>query len=163
MKENKMGNTWHVCIKSILHILLKSRIQKFHPNSVRKMIGGWEICSITLLKLPQNWVICMEKGFPNNFAQITTILGDLYWKHCLLKEMLMKYMRLKFFLAVIWVLQSGFLHGVLANDDNIYKKIFWPTWSICNTINWNNTKSTLWGQSNEKVLQLTEQHVFPQF
>ena len=77
--------------------------------------------------------------------------------------MLMKYMRLKFFLAVIWILQSGFLHGVLANDDNIYKKIFCPTWSICNTINWNNTKSTLRGQPNEKVLQLTEQHVFPQF
>ena len=28
----------------------------------------------------------------------------------------MKYMRLKFFLSVIWVLQSGFLHGVSSID-----------------------------------------------
>ena len=36
---------------------------------------------------------------------------------------------------------------------------------INNTINWNNTISNLWGQSNEnvkKVLQLTERHVVPQ-
>ena len=32
-----------------------------------------------------------------------------------------------------------------------------------NKINWNNTISNMWGQSNEKVLELTEQHVVPQF
>ena len=25
-------------------------------------IGGWEVYQATLLKLPQNWVICIEKG-----------------------------------------------------------------------------------------------------
>ena len=34
---------------------------------------------------------------------------------------------------------------------------------INNKINQNNTISNLWEQSNEKVLQLTEQHVVPQF
>ena len=36
---------------------------------------------------------------------------------------------------------------------------------INNTINWNNTISNLWGQSNENVknvLQLTDRHVVPQ-
>ena len=32
---------------------------------------------------------------------------------------------------------------------------------INNTINWNNTISDLWRQSNEKLLQLTEQQVVP--
>ena len=32
-----------------------------------------------------------------------------------------------------------------------------------NKINRNNTISNMWGQSNEKVLELTEQHVVPQF
>ena len=45
---------------------------------------GWEICPITLLKLQQSWVICTEKGGPNNFAQVTPILDSLYWKHGLL-------------------------------------------------------------------------------
>ena len=32
-----------------------------------------------------------------------------------------------------------------------------------NRINWNNAILNLQGQSNEKVLQLTERHVVPQF
>ena len=44
---------------------------------------GVEVCLVTLLKLPENWAICIEKSGPKNFAQITTILGNLYWKHCL--------------------------------------------------------------------------------
>ena len=34
----------------------------------KKEDGGWEVCPTTLLKLPQNWVICIEKGGSNNFA-----------------------------------------------------------------------------------------------
>ena len=30
-------------------------------------------------------------------------------------------------------------------------------------MNWDNAISNLWGQSNEKVLQLTEQHAVPEF
>ena len=33
---------------------------------------------------------------------------------------------------------------------------------INDTVNWNDTISNLWGQSNEKVLQLTGRHVVPQ-
>ena len=36
MKENKTSNTWHVFIKSILHILLESRTQNYLPASLRK-------------------------------------------------------------------------------------------------------------------------------
>ena len=65
-----MGNKWHAFIKSILHILLKSHIQNYHPTSLKKRMGlaGWEVYPTTLLKLPQNWVICIEKGYPNIFA-----------------------------------------------------------------------------------------------
>ena len=80
-------------------ILLKSDTQNYHHISG---IGGWEVCTTTLLNLSENWVICIEKGGPNNFAQVITILSNLYSKHCLLiKKMLMKYLRLKFFLPVI--------------------------------------------------------------
>ena len=34
---------------------------------------------------------------------------------------------------------------------------------INNTINWNNTISNLWEKSNEKVLQLTEQHAVKKY
>ena len=47
-------------------------------------MGGWEVCPTTLLKLPQDCVICIEKGSPNNFDQVTIILSSLYWKHCIL-------------------------------------------------------------------------------
>ena len=84
MKENKTGNTWHVFIKSILHILLESRTQNYLPASLRKGGRGREVGPTTLRKFPQKWVILIEKNGPNNFAQVTTILGNLYWKHCLL-------------------------------------------------------------------------------
>ena len=74
MKENKMGITWHALIKSILDILLESRTQKYHSAFLRKRMGegggggGWEVSPTTFLELPQNWVICIEKVVPNNFA-----------------------------------------------------------------------------------------------
>ena len=49
----------------------------------------------------------------------------------------------------------------LANNDNICKEVYSVN-QINNTINSNNTISTLLGQSNEKALQLTERHVAPQ-
>ena len=99
-----MGNKCHAFINLSPTFLLKSHTQNFHPTSLRKRMGVWEVCPTTLPKLLQNWVICIKKGGPNNFAQVTTILGNLYWcwKHCqLIKKMLMKYLRLKFSLSVI--------------------------------------------------------------
>ena len=88
MNENKMGNTLHAFIKStLIKSLQKCHIQNYHPTSLRKRIGGWEVClKITLLNLRQNWVIRIEKGGPNNSAQVIAILGNLYCKHCLLKK-----------------------------------------------------------------------------
>ena len=83
IKKNKMGTTWHAFIKSILHNLLKSHTQNYHPTSLRNRIEGQEVCPATLHKLPHNWIIC-KKGGPNNFVQVTTILGNLCWKHFLL-------------------------------------------------------------------------------
>ena len=58
MKENKVGNTRHVFIiqifKSILHILMKSHTQNYHPISLKKRMGGLEVFPTTLFKLPQN-------------------------------------------------------------------------------------------------------------
>ena len=89
--------------------LLKSHAQNYYLTSSRKRIGDWVVCPTILLKAPQNRVICIKSG-PINFAQVTTILGSLYWKYCQwIKKNLMKYLRLKFFLAVIWILQSGLL------------------------------------------------------
>ena len=64
-----MGNPGQAFMKSILHILLKSQTQNYHPSFFGKRMGGWEDC-----------VICIEKGGHNNFAQVTTIIGNLYWK-----------------------------------------------------------------------------------
>ena len=58
--------------------LLKSHSQNYHPTFSRKRMGVWEVCPTTLLKLPQNWEICDEKGSTDNFDQITTVLGNLY-------------------------------------------------------------------------------------
>ena len=78
MKENKIGNTWHVFVKSILHILLKSHTKNYHPTSLKKRVEGSEVWSTTLIKLPQNCVMWIEMGGPNNFAQIITILRNVY-------------------------------------------------------------------------------------
>ena len=60
--------------------LLKS--QNYYLTPLRKRMGEWEVCPTTLHQLAQHWIICIEKGGPNNFAQATTVLGNLYWKHC---------------------------------------------------------------------------------
>ena len=66
-------------------------------------MGGWEVCPTTQLMSPKSWVLYIGEGSSNNSAQVTTILGNLYWKHCkLIKKML------------TW--------GI-ANDDDIWKKI----------------------------------------
>ena len=65
-------------------------------------MGGWEVCPTTLLMSSKNWLIYIGKGGSNNSALVTTILGNLYWKHCqLIKKM--------------------FTWGI-ANDDDIWKK-----------------------------------------
>ena len=52
-----MGAACHAFIKSIIHVLLKSQIQNYHPTSLRKRMGGCEVFSTTLHKLPQNKVL----------------------------------------------------------------------------------------------------------
>ena len=77
------------CLHQIypLCFFMKSLTQNYHPISLRKRMRVWVVSPTTLLKLPQNWVICIQKGGPNNFAQVTKIFGNLYWKHCqLLKK-----------------------------------------------------------------------------
>ena len=68
--------------------LLKSHSHNCQPTLLRKGMGGvdCESCPGTLLKLSQNWEICVGKGDPNNFAKVTTILGNLFWKHCQLMK-----------------------------------------------------------------------------
>ena len=69
----------------LLHIHTQN--QNYYLTSLRNRMQGWEVSPITLLKLPENWVICIEKGCLNDFAQVITILSSLYWKHCqLLKK-----------------------------------------------------------------------------
>ena len=64
--------------------LLKTHTQNYQPTPLRKtMTWGWDGCPTTVRKLQQNWVICFGKGGPNNFAPVTTILGNLFWKCCL--------------------------------------------------------------------------------
>ena len=48
-----MGKKWHAFIKHILHNLLESQTQKYHRTSLRNRMRGWEVCTTTLLKLPQ--------------------------------------------------------------------------------------------------------------
>ena len=115
-----MGNTWQTFIKSILHILMKRHIQNYYHTSSRKRMRGL-------------------RSLPNNF--IYHEIDNLYWKEwsqhlrssyhnigqSILKivsintKMSMKYLRLKIFLAVIWILQSRLLLGV-SNEENICKK-----------------------------------------
>ena len=80
---------------------MKSLTQNYHPISLSKRMKVWLVCPTTLLELPQNWVICIQKGGPNNFAQVTSMFGNLYWKLLIIKKILVKYMLLKFFLAII--------------------------------------------------------------
>ena len=123
MKENKMGNTWHALLNISSIFLLKSHTQSYHPTSLRKRMGVWEVYPKTILKLPQNWEICIEKGGSNNFTQITAIQGNLYWKHCQL-------INVEVFLDSNLNFTIRVFTWCLANDDNICKKIFCSFWSI---------------------------------
>ena len=97
-----MGNSWYAFIKSILRILLKSYTQNYHHTSLRKRTEIWEVFPTTLLNLPQNWVIRIEKGGTNNFAQVIKILGNFVLETLPInKKILMKYQRLKFSFVVI--------------------------------------------------------------
>ena len=76
------------------------------------------VASNPVLKLPQNWVICIEKSGPKPFAQVTTKLGNLYWNHCLLIKNLNEIHEIEVFLGsnlnfIIRVFTWG-----LSNDDN---------------------------------------------
>ena len=63
--------------------LLKSPSQNYQPTPLRKGMGrNWKVCSTNLFKLPQYWEICIQKGGFNSFVQVTTILDNVYWKHC---------------------------------------------------------------------------------
>ena len=130
MKENIMGNTWHASNKSILHILLKSRTRNYHTASWRKRMRGLEVCPITLLKLQQKLGNLDWKRWPNNFAQATTILGNLYWKHCLLIKNVDEIHEIEVFLGSNLNFTIRIFTWGLANYDNIYKKIFCSVWSI---------------------------------
>ena len=81
-----------------------------------------EVSPTTLLKLPHNWVVCIEKVGPNNFAQVTTILDNLYWKQCQLMKNVNEISEIEVFLVTILNFTIKILTG-LANDDNICKKI----------------------------------------
>ena len=103
---------------------LKRHTQNYYLNSLRKRMGGWEVYPTAFLKLPQNWVIYIEKGGSNNFAQASTILGNLYCKYCqLIKKMLMKYLTLKFFLGSNLNFAFRVFTWGIANDVDICKKI----------------------------------------
>ena len=52
MKDNKMVNISHAFVKSVLHIFTEKSLAKL-ANHIFK---GYPT---TLLKLPQNWVICI--------------------------------------------------------------------------------------------------------
>ena len=87
-------------------------------------MGLWEVRSITLPQLPQNWVICIEKSGPKNFDQVTTILGTLYCKHCLLIKNVNVISEIKGFFGSNLNFTVTVFTLSLANDDNISKKTF---------------------------------------
>ena len=56
-----MGTICHAFTKYILHILLKSHTQNYHPTSLRNRIWGGGLGGLpNNFKLPQNWIICIE-------------------------------------------------------------------------------------------------------
>ena len=88
----------------------------------KKDDGGLEASTITLLKLPQILVICIEKGGPNNFAEFFTILGNLYWKHCLIIKNAYEIHEIEALLGSNLNFTIRFFTWGLANDDNNYRK-----------------------------------------
>ena len=123
MKENKMGNKWHACI-NLSSIFYWNITLKITIPPIKKV--GWEVYTITLLKLPQIWIICIVKGDPKNFVQVTTILHNLYGKHCLLIKSGNEIHKIEVFLGSNLNFTIRDFTWVLANNDNIYKKIFCP-------------------------------------
>ena len=63
MKNKKMGTTRHAFTKSIFHILTEKTHSKLLFHFLQKEDGekGWEVCSKTLLKLPQYWAVYIGK------------------------------------------------------------------------------------------------------
>ena len=131
--------------------LAETSHSKLTSHLLKKEERGWEVCPTSLVKLPQNWVIRIEKGSSSNLAQVTTILGNLYWKHCLLIKKCYWNIKTEVFLGSNLNFTIRLFTWGLANDDNIWKEKH-SVHLVNNTINWNNTVSNLWGQSNEKVL-----------
>ena len=82
-----------------------------------------EVSPRTLLKLPHNWVVCIEKVGPNNFPQVTAILDNLYWKQCQLMKNVNEIPEIEVFLGTILNFTINVLTWGLANNDNICKKI----------------------------------------
>ena len=70
--------------------LLKICTQNYDSTSLRKSGdsdggggGGGRLVGLpnNFVKLPGNLLTCIEKTFPNNFPQVTTILSNLYHKY----------------------------------------------------------------------------------
>ena len=119
-----MGTTRHSFTKSILHILTKKTHSKLLFYFLRKRMGGRVVRHVQKL--------CLSC---HNIGQF--ILEKLSIR----KKMLLKYMRLKSVLAVIWALHSGFLLEVqqmmmiyVKNIINLQKISFCLTWSIIRKI-----------------------------
>ena len=83
------------------------------------------------------------KEWPNNFAQATTILGNLYWKHCLLIKNVDEIHEIEVFRGSNLNFTIRIFTWGLANDDNIYKKIFCSVWSIMQQTEIKNIKSVM--------------------
>ena len=88
-------------------------------------------------------------------------MDNLYSKHVLIKKNVNEIPKIEVFLGSNMNFTIRVFTWDLANDDNICEKSILSN-LINNPINWNDTISNLWGQSNEKILQLTEQRIVPQ-
>ena len=124
MKNKKMGTTRHAFTKSILHILTEKTHSKLLFHFLRKRMGG------RVGRYVQK--LCLRC---HNIGQF------IMEKLSINKKMLLKYMRLKSVLTVIWVLHSWFLPEV-QQMMMIYVKIiinlqdisFCLTWPIIRKI-----------------------------
>ena len=88
-------------------------------------------------------------------------MDNLYSKHVLIKKNVNEIPKIEVFLGSNMNFTIRVFTWDPANDDNICEKSILSN-LINNPINWNDTISNLWGQSNEKILQLTEQRIVPQ-
>ena len=124
MKNKKMGTTRHAFTKSILHILTENTHSKLLFHFLRKRMGG------RVGRYVQK--LCLRC---HNIGQF------IMEKLSISKKMLLKYMRLKSALTVIWVLNSGFLLEVqqmmmiyVKNIINLQNISFCLTWPIIRKI-----------------------------